>query len=309
MKTLIKILLFLFIAVSLFVARDDVGDVYSRAMSYVASKMDTIPEGSTRDKIDEASDSITSFVNSVSTPGPLKGKYDLVSNAGKVKLSVADVVLWTNKNRSANDNLLALKESNQLDASASIKLADMFAQQYFEHDSPDGQGVEDLAKKVSYKSIMIGENLAYGNFKNAEALLNAWMDSPGHRANILKKNYTEIGVAVGHGNYNGQDVWMAVQHFGLPKSACPIVDEASHGIILIKDKEIQAFKVDLDTRNTKIKSGVVYKGMTTSEQIKEYNLLVVKYNQLIIDVNKLKSTYNAQVRAFNACRDKAVNDK
>jgi uncharacterized protein YkwD len=46
-------------------------------------------------------------------------------------------------------------------------------------------GVGDLSKEVGYGYILIGENLALGNFKDEESWWKAWMDSPGHRANIF----------------------------------------------------------------------------------------------------------------------------
>ena len=53
-----------------------------------------------------------------------------------------------------------------------------------------------MAKKAGYEYISVGENLAMGNFKNDGDLVEAWMNSPGHRANILSFKYKELGVAV-----------------------------------------------------------------------------------------------------------------
>ena len=63
-----------------------------------------------------------------------------------------------------------------------------------------------------------------GNFKNDQDLVSAWLNSPGHRANILNTRFTEIGTAVLKGFYEGREVWMAVQEFGLPLSSCPNPD-------------------------------------------------------------------------------------
>jgi len=117
-----------------------------------------------------------------------------------------------------------------------LQLDDIFEKQYFAHISPEGLGPSDLAEKSGYEYIMIAENLALGNFKDDNTLVNAWMDSPGHRANILNNRYTEIGVAVGKGffsesNENNKEeiateVWIAVQEFGLPLSSCPKPEES-----------------------------------------------------------------------------------
>ena len=68
--------------------------------------------------------------------------------------------------------------------------------------------------------------------------MTAWMNSPGHRANILNPHFQEIGVAVGKGMYEGHETWIAVQSFGMPLSACPASDanlkikiDANNGMI------------------------------------------------------------------------------
>ena len=119
----------------------------------------------------------------------------------------------------------ALLENTKLDQSAELKAQDMLKNQYFAHTSPSGMAVGNLAEKVGYEFIAIGENLALGNFENDEALVQAWMDSPGHRANILNSRYQEIGVAVLKGVFEGRTTWLAVQHFGLPLSVCPSPQE------------------------------------------------------------------------------------
>jgi uncharacterized protein YkwD len=52
-----------------------------------------------------------------------------------------------------------------------------------------------LAKKVNYEYVVVGENLAEGDFTSDADLVKGWMDSPGHRANILNTKYEEIGIA------------------------------------------------------------------------------------------------------------------
>ena len=96
----------------------------------------------------------------------------------------------------------------------------MFEKEYFEHKSPSGIGASDIAHDVGYEFILVGENIALGNFDGDEALVQAWMDSPGHRANILNKRYTEIGIAAEKGLYQGKMMWLAVQIFARPMSLC-----------------------------------------------------------------------------------------
>ena len=306
MKKRHQLLIVLFLGLALFVVRDDVKNVYNKLLSQASPKIQSIllPMGDNvkaKEAVLLQSDKVSNLLKSINTPGALKINDGLVLNTDSVRLTTKDVIEETNKNRLANGNLNPLKENSKLDLSAQMKLNDMFKQQYFEHISPDKIGVSDLGERVGYDYIIIGENLALGNFKDSEALLNAWMNSPGHRANILNESYTEIGVAVGRGKYNGQDTWMAVQHFGLPRNACPSINEIIRGVISLNQKEIESMSTDLSNRRTKIESGVVYDGMTINEQIAKYNELVASYNKLILEVKQKISDYNSSVRAFNEC--------
>jgi len=297
MKIFHQIIVVAFICLVLFIVRDEVKVVYNNATSFISSKTNS----SVKDNIIIKAEEVSSLFKSINTPGALQVKEGLVSNTNKVNISVSDVIIWTNRNRELNGNMAPLEENSKLNLSAKMKVDDMFKQQYFEHVSPGGVGVSDLGDKVAYQYIIIGENLALGNFKDSQALIDAWMASPGHRANILNKNYTEIGVAVGRGTFRGQDTWMAVQHFALPRSACPAIDEILHGVINLNQKEIKTIELDLNIRRKNIDSGEVHEGKTTNEQINDYNSLVAKYNQLILNLKEKISDYNAGVREFNTC--------
>ena len=215
------------------------------------------------------------------TPGALVVPDSFLTYDTKsINLSSKDIIDITNKQRTLNGNLPILKENSKLDFSAEKKLQDMFVKGYFEHTSPDGVGVGDLADQIDYEYIVIGENLALGNFKNDQALVDAWMASPGHRANILNKRYIDIGVSVGKGIYNGKSVWMAVQHFGLPKSACPSIDQVLKGVIDLDQKDIKAMEIDMASRRAIIDSEIAKKeGVMTNSQIDNYNTLVKEYNK------------------------------
>ncbi|MDP2860224.1 MAG: CAP domain-containing protein [bacterium] len=235
----------------------------------------------------------------ISAPGPLTSTED----APKPFLTEAGVINWTNKQRIEN-NLPPLKENKLLDASAKLKVDDMFKNQYFEHVSPTGIGVDGLVKKAGYEYILIGENLAMGNFQNSEKVVEAWMNSPGHRENILNNKYQEIGVAVFEGIYNGRKVWMAVQHFGLPMSYCSKPSEQLK--IEIQDSESQLdqlkdyldiLRTTLDSMRTKTQEEVdLY-----NQKVKEYNSDLNQYNLLVEGVKNLINNFNNQVNLFNQC--------
>ncbi len=236
----------------------------------------------------------------ISTPPPLIGSLF----EQETFLTVNGVLFWTNQNRSQNGNLPALQTNSKLNVAAQNKLKDMFVQQYFEHDSPQGKAAADLAKEAGYDYISIGENLALGNFEDDEALVKAWMDSPGHRANILNPKYTEIGVAVGKGTYKGKKVWMAVQEFGRPASSCPTVNSNIKTQINFLQAEVDSLAAELSVKKQELDSS----DPKTKAEYEEYNRKVSEYNNLVkiynnkVDVlGSLKQEYNSQVRAYNAC--------
>jgi uncharacterized protein YkwD len=314
MKTINQIITVIIFLALIFFFRNDLTSLYSKAVSYIKSGIDNstaIYKTDYKDKVDQAIGSLgndlnlnnnTKPINKVETPGALvvPDNY-LTTNTKSINLSIKGVIDATNAARASNGGLPPLKENSKLDFSAEKKLQDMFAKGYFEHVSPDGVGVGDLATSISYEYIIIGENLALGNFKNDQALVDAWMASPGHRANILNTRYIEIGVAVGKGLYKGENVWMAVQHFGLPRSACPSIDEVLRGIITIDQNKIKTMEGDLASKKANIDTGAVYDGQTTNGQIDSYNALVSDYNKIIVDIKEKISTYNKQVQDFNNC--------
>ncbi|HYC34592.1 MAG TPA: CAP domain-containing protein, partial [Candidatus Paceibacterota bacterium] len=149
-------------------------------------------------------------------PDPLISKKAAVSG----NLTVSVIVTETNNQRKAN-GLSELGVNELLTRAAQMKLDDMFKNQYFEHESPDGKGPGEVAEAAGYRFLTVGENLALGSFADEKDLVQAWMDSPGHRANILGTQFTEIGIAAKKGMFKGEEVWIAVQEFGKPLSACP----------------------------------------------------------------------------------------
>ncbi|CAM5207171.1 Transporter OS=Lysinibacillus sphaericus OX=1421 GN=LS41612_15305 PE=4 SV=1 [Lysinibacillus sphaericus] len=114
-----------------------------------------------------------------------------------------EVVKLVNVER-AKAGLPALKEDWELSRVAKYKSQDMHDKNYFDHTSPTYGSPFAMMKKfgITYKAA--GENIAKGQ-KSASEVVNAWMNSEGHRANILNKSYTHIGVGfVKDGNYWSQ---------------------------------------------------------------------------------------------------------
>ena len=120
----------------------------------------------------------------------------------------------TNQERAQN-NINPLKENALLDKAAEEKAQDMAKNGYFAHTSPEGKTPWYWFDQVGYNYIYAGENLAV-NFFESNDVAQAWMNSPTHRANILKSDYTEIGIGVARGVYEGRDTVFVAQLFGKP---------------------------------------------------------------------------------------------
>lgn len=236
------------------------------------------------------------FEREVITPAPLRGPTEEVIS----ELSVTGIISQTNLQRAQN-NLPPLSIDQQLTAMAEAKVDDMFVRQYFAHESPTGESPGDLAEAVGYKYAMVGENLALGNYKDDEVLVEAWMNSPGHRDNILHPKYSEIGVAIKRGVYEGHTVWMAVQEFGHPTADCPLPDETLSAQIEKNKVMLAELERQLEEKSNEIKSFIPPRGPVYNQKIREYNDLVRRYNELFEIIKILISNYNNQVEEYNAC--------
>lgn len=302
LKKIINLFIILAVISLLYIVREDFFALFHKSIDTLQGTVNDYTLN--KEQVPEIKNK-TSTKGKVATPGPLTvfNKDGTVTEDNNQALTIAGIISATNKERLAQ-NLLALRENKKLNLSASKKVDDMFAKQYFEHVSPSGVGVSDLGKSVGYEYITIGENLALGNFTDSNDVVAAWMASPGHRANILRSKYQEIGVSAKEGIYKGERVWIAVQHFGTPISACPIVDKSLKATIDAEKEEIKPIEARLNTLRAEIDSGE-YKGQEYNNRVNEYNQLIPEYNSLVEKIRAQIETYNAQIAAFNACSQSA----
>lgn len=115
--------------------------------------------------------------------------------------AVIDIV---NQER-AKEGLAPMKHNPFLEKSAQAHAEDMLTRNYFEHDTPQGVTAEDRIKRDGYlqpffdcqctKSYTVGENIAKGQSTAAE-VMETWMNSPQHRANIMSADFNEIGIGI-----------------------------------------------------------------------------------------------------------------
>jgi uncharacterized protein YkwD len=89
----------------------------------------------------------------------------------------------------------------RLERAAQRHSDDMGERDYFAHDGPDGRRPEDRvrAEGVPRRGVVVAENLAWGADVEArpKAIVDGWMESPGHRANIVRAELTHVGVGIG----------------------------------------------------------------------------------------------------------------
>jgi hypothetical protein len=130
-----------------------------------------------------------------------------------------EIIALTNTERAQN-SVGQLTENALLDAAAQAKANDMAAKGYFSHVGPDGKQPWAWIAGAGYRYQDAGENLAV-RFVDSTDVVNAWMASPTHRANIVKPVYTDIGVGVAQGMYQGEPATFVVQYFGTPLSSVP----------------------------------------------------------------------------------------
>lgn len=218
-------------------------------------------------------------------------------------VSGLDILNITNNERVA----LSLKPytSNMLlDRIASLRADDLFANQYFEHESPDGKSAPELAPVVGYKYLYIGENLAMGDFYTDAEIVNAWMDSPGHKANILNDKYTELGVAIKEGEYKGGTTVIAVQIFGRPLASCP---EPSAQIKALIDSSVASVKKMQTEALAKynelniMKSNPATDRILYSQKADAYNYFAKTINDATGALKSIIDYYNVEVNKYNSC--------
>lgn len=133
--------------------------------------------------------------------------------------TLSGLVEETNAQR-ATASLGTLALNQKLNAAAQAKAEDMAARNYWSHNTPEGNPPWTFFSNAGYEYKAAGENLAYG-FDSSNATIVAWMNSPGHRANIMNTTYTEVGFGIANVE-NYQDTGpqtIVVAMYGTPQVA------------------------------------------------------------------------------------------
>ncbi len=182
-------------------------------------------------------------------------------------ITVDKLLYYTNQER-IKHGLQPLKLNEKLSKAAKMKALDMFTKNYWAHYAPDGKTPWDFILQAGYEYEYAGENLAK-NFMFSKDVVDAWMKSPSHRENILKKEYTDIGFAVENGILQGEETTLVVQLFGKPLKQITQKTEKSKSKGIVK-------KVSAETRPNKLP---VYKSskakISTTQASFDFTLLLL----------------------------------
>ncbi len=131
--------------------------------------------------------------------------------------STSGLLSATNAQR-ANYGSASLSLNSKLGTAAQNKANDMAARNYWSHNTPEGDEPWVFFDAVSYAYLKAGENLAYG-FPDSGATITGWMNSPGHKANLIDTAFTEVGFGMANNaNYqsNGPQT-IVVAMYGKPQ--------------------------------------------------------------------------------------------
>jgi hypothetical protein len=153
----------------------------------------------------------------------------------------------TNQNRKSQ-NLSVLTINPVLNKVAELKAKDMAEKSYFAHVSPEGKQPWYWFNLVGYKYSYAGENLAV-DFTDSEDVTYAWMNSPTHKANIMKNSYTEMGTGVATGTWNGRPTIFVAQVFAKPAGA--IMAEKPQIVPKVAQVELKASSTKVMGASTK----------------------------------------------------------
>jgi uncharacterized protein YkwD len=243
------------------------------------------------------------------------------------EILTSDAIITLTNNARTLNGLPALRTNLLLNAIAESRANDMLEKQYFAHVSPAGQQASDIAQSVGYHYKIIAENIGSGKFYTNQKIVDGWMQSPGHRRNILSPEVAEIGAAVLKGRMNGMETYITVQIFGLQsppvsQHICVAPSKSLLNDIELKRAEIEGLsdqlfrmKQELDAENESIETDRRYT-YGDSQKIQNLNIKINAYNEksrwhnrIVADakaksgvMESMVNEYNRMLQAYNDCR-------
>lgn len=215
---------------------------------------------------------------------PLQKQFPSVLGVSS-NITVEELLTLTNQKRT-EAGVAPLELDQALSSAASAKADYMFEKNFWAHVAPDGTTPWYFIRSAGYEYQYAGENLARG-FNSASDVVNAWMDSPTHRANLLSPNYEDIGFAVGSGSLTGADTILVVQAFGSRYG-----DQAPQGEIASSADELPAGQAQ---NPTVVAVDVVSEDASEIEveTATQFNTVAAAVNNPLIDTKS--TTFNLSV--------------
>lgn len=175
----------------------------------------------------------------------LESKLALNNNGFVASVLPAALHALANQDRASN-GLAVLTEDPALAAAAQAKADDMATRGYFAHTSPDGKTLRTWLDAKGYSFTYAGENLAV-DFTESSDVERAWMNSPTHRANLLKAEYTHVGFGVARGMFEGREVTFVAQFFaskGAERSPNAVATADTSPKSIVQDEDVRVLGTD-----------------------------------------------------------------
>jgi hypothetical protein len=213
-----------------------------------------------------------------------------------------EIITDTNAARSAN-GIAPLVADPVLSQIAQQRVDNMFAEQYFGHVSPEGIGADDIAQTLGYDYFLLAENIAAGDLADSTTIVNGWMNSPGHRANILNASLVNIGVAAKEGTFKGKNnQWVVVQVFSRPKSHCSFPD--SRLFSKLQSEKLFAARIgSFLTQQQGLSLGTTLLDTTVQTLLTQ---LAAAYTDFVKVLNTQIQAYNTDVSVYAVCAQGAA---
>lgn len=232
------------------------------------------------------------------------------------KLNASDIVKLTNEYR-ISLGLPPLLENFQLTHAAEYRANDMIRNSYYAHVNPvTGENPGDAITQANYQFRTYAENIAMGNFQSNRHIVDGWINSPGHRANIVNPDIREIGVAIVKDNttpLGRPSVYYGVQLFASPMPDCSPPSEADMALLQDMQRKNDDIWRRVDDRRREIdvlKNRIDRETNTATRNrlITDYNRQVGAFNSLAAEAKGMQESlklvvhsYNDKINQYNIC--------
>jgi hypothetical protein len=232
------------------------------------------------------------------------------------KLDASHIIKLTNEYR-ASLGLTPLRENFQLTHAAEYRANDMISNRYYAHVNPiTGEGPGEAIKDANYQYRTYAENIAMGNWQSNRHIVDGWINSPGHRANIVNPNIREIGVAIIKDTttpLGRPSAYYGVQLFASPMPDCTRPSEVDKALLQemqrknddiwrrvnIQKSEIERLQARIHRENN---------NTTKKRMINDFNRQINAYNSLVAEAKGMQDSlqlviqsYNSRIHEYNAC--------